>query len=50
MRRGQRRLLAFRLAKAEIKRLGVPRSQLNRFVKMYMREMLQNPQNFVNMK
>ena len=50
MKRKERRLLAFKLAKKEIKRLGVPRSQLDRFVSMYMREMLQNPQNFVNFK
>jgi hypothetical protein len=48
MKRKQRRLLAFKLAKREIKRLGAPRHQLKKFVKMYMDDILNQPDKYAD--
>ena len=45
MKRKERRLLAFKWAKLEMKRLGIPRQQLYVFVKMFQ-EKLQADPNF----
>ncbi len=44
-KRKARRKLAFKWAKQEIKRLGVPRRQLSKFVTMF-RKMLRDDPNF----
>lgn len=43
MKRRQRRLLAHKWAKMEMKRRGVPRRQLKKFVRMFQGELLKNP-------
>lgn len=43
MKRKERRLLAFKWAKQDIKKLGAPRSKLYQFVDMYMAKLRMNP-------
>ena len=47
MKRKQRRALAFKLAKKELKKLGAPRHRLGMFVDVIMRDMRQNPERYV---
>lgn len=46
MKRKQRRKLAIKLAKQQIKKLGVPRRRLNYFVSMYMKDMRLFPEKY----
>jgi len=43
MKRKERRRLAFKWAKMEIKKHGVPRRQLYKFVKMFQDKLRRNP-------
>ena len=43
MRRRERRTLAFKWAKMDLKEMGVPRRQLIAFVKMYQENLRLNP-------
>ena len=43
MKRKERRILAFKWAKQKIKKLGAPRRQLYKFVKMYQEELRKDP-------
>ena len=47
MKRKQRRALAFKLAKIELKKLGAPRHRLKMFVDVIMRDMRLNPERYV---
>ena len=46
MKRKQRRALAFKLAKIELKKLGAPRHRLKMFVDVIMRDILANPERY----
>lgn len=48
MKRRERRALAFKLAKEEMKRLKAPRHQLKKFVSMFMDEIKRNPEHFAD--
>ena len=46
MKRKQRRKLAIKLAKQQIKELGVPRRRMKYFVDMYMKDMRLFPEKY----
>lgn len=48
MKRRERRKLAFKLAKREIKKLGSPRYQLRKWVDFYMRDIRDNPERYAD--
>ena len=43
MRRRERRILAFKWAKMDLKEMGVPRRQLGTFMKMYQEKLRLDP-------
>ena len=43
MKRRERRILAFKWAKMDLKEMGVPRRQIGAFVKMYQEKLRLNP-------
>ena len=50
MKRKQRRKLAIKLAKQQIKELRVPRRRLKYFVDMYMKDMRLNPGKYAELE